>query len=298
MKTKKGILFTVLAACFFGLSAAMAPLTYEEGGCTPVMLTMLRLAVCLPFLLIFARYQKISLPVTQQQGGKLFLLGAVGMGASTLLLNSSFTMMDAGIASTLHFTYPIFVLLGGVLFYRERISKGMIFAMVISLAGILCFMGQGNGVISLSGVGVAVISGVCYAFYLLYLDKSGMSALHPVKANLYIMIAAMAALAVFALFSGQMTIASITPASWILIFLSGCSSLTGMLLIQTGIQYTDSTTASILSTFEPVTCTIGGILWLGEGMTISKLAGCVLVLSGVIILTFWKGRQEKKTDPI
>ncbi len=295
MNQKKGVLFTILAACAFGLGSSLSPLTYGEGGCSPVMLALLRFVVCLPILIVFSLCTKVPLRLERRQLLPLFLLGAIGTGATTLLLNSAFSMLDAGIADTLHFTYPIFVLLGSVLFYKAKITKVKVLAMGISLAGIVCFMFSGSGESTVSSVGivVAIISGICYAFYLLFMDKSGMAEVNPFKTSIYITLFAMVVLALYALITNQLVVSTITPQSWLVIVISGVLSLAGMILIQLGIQNTDSTMASILSTFEPVTCTISGILLLGESLTVMKFIGCVLVLAGVVVLTTYKEKQPE-----
>ena len=299
MNKSKGIFFTILAACSFGVGSSLAPLTYGDGGCSPVMLALLRFVICLPILLLFSLCTKVPLKLERKQLIPLLLLGAVGTGITTLLLNSAFSMLDAGIADTLHFTYPIFVLLGSVLFYKAKITKVKYMAMGISFVGIVCFMfsGSGESSISVLGIVLAVVSGMCYAFYLLFMDKSGMAELHPFKASVYIMFFAMVILFLYALVTKQFILSTVTPKSWLVITISGILSLTGMIFIQLGIKNTDSTTASILSTFEPVTCTISGILLLGESLTVMKLIGCALVLAGVIVLSTYKEKPQPEDHP-
>ena len=41
---------------------------------------------------------------------------------------------------------------------------------------------------------------------------------------------------------------------------------------------------AILSTLEPITSIVVGVLWLNEGLTLLKVIGCILVLLSTFIL--------------
>ena len=55
-------------------------------------------------------------------------------------------------------------------------------------------------------------------------------------------------------------------------------------LFQLGIRYTGAVAAAILSTLEPITSVILGVLVLGELFTTRKIAGCVCILFSVVLI--------------
>ena len=55
-------------------------------------------------------------------------------------------------------------------------------------------------------------------------------------------------------------------------------------LFQLGIRYTGASTAAILSTLEPITSVILGVLVLGELFTARKIAGCLCILLSVVLI--------------
>ena len=67
--------------------------------------------------------------------------------------------------------------------------------------------------------------------------------------------------------------------------LSCCPSLIGVPLFQYGMKRLGGFTSSILSTFEPITTIVCGVLILQEPMSWMKAVGCVLVLGSVLCIT-------------
>lgn len=61
---------------------------------------------------------------------------------------------------------------------------------------------------------------------------------------------------------------------------------------QMGVRLAGGTTAALLSTLEPLTSILFGILLLNESVTIYKLIGCCMILTG-IILTIKQGSKQK-----
>lgn len=65
-------------------------------------------------------------------------------------------------------------------------------------------------------------------------------------------------------------------------------SIIGVGFFQYGVQYVGAQDAAILSTFEPVTSMIVGILVLHESASLSSMAGCILILISVTATAFAK----------
>ena len=70
--------------------------------------------------------------------------------------------------------------------------------------------------------------------------------------------------------------------------LSWRSYLSEWVFFQYGVQYVGAQDAAILSTFEPVTSMIVGILVLHESASLSSMAGCILILISVTATAFAK----------
>lgn len=84
--------------------------------------------------------------------------------------------------------------------------------------------------------------------------------------------------------TGQLAL-HLTGQAWLFAFLvSICASVGAISLFQLGIRYTGASTAAILSTLEPITSVILGVLVLGELFTARKIAGCLCILLSVVLI--------------
>ena len=78
--------------------------------------------------------QKQSFRLSRKEVKTLCLLGIL-FAVSSLTFYTSFHHMDAGIASTLLFVYPIMVAVIMSLFFKERISPVTMFSIILALPG-------------------------------------------------------------------------------------------------------------------------------------------------------------------
>lgn len=295
----KGIVLTMLSSITFGFAFTLGPMTYGAGGSNPVTLTFLRNFLSLPFLLLIVLFLKVDLRVTKNQLKNLAILGFIGNSITTLMLNIAFAHIDVGIVTPIHFTYPIFVTLGCVLFFHEKLSKQKIIALVIAMSGIGCFFIESLNSASfnsstLIGLILAVASGAFYAFYIIFMDKSGLKSESPFKITFYVAIASSIGMFFYGISTNQLVLSSLTTKSWIIsaVFAFLCT-VVALSLLQVGIKHIGASEAAVISTFEPITSVIFGILLLNEKITPIKIIACILIFSGVLILSFAKNNTSE-----
>lgn len=298
MKTK-GIILTMLSSITFGFAFTLGPMTYGAGGSNPVTLTFLRNFLSLPFLLLIILLLKIDLRITKKQLKSLIILGFIGNAVTTLMLNMAFSYIDVGIVTPIHFTYPIFVTLGCVIFFHEKLSKKKIIALIIAMSGIACFFvaalnSTSFGYETLLGLFLSIASGIFYAFYIIFMDKSGLKGESPFKITFYVAIASSIGMLLYGAATQQLVLSTLTPKSWLIsaIFAFLCT-VVALSLLQAGIKHIGASEASVISTFEPITSVIFGALLLGEKITLIKVIACFLIFAGVLILSFAKDKAPK-----
>lgn len=298
----KGIVLTMLSSITFGFAFTLGPMTYGSGGSNPVTLTFLRNFLSLPFLLLIVLFLKIDLRITKNQFKNLVILGFVGNAITTLMLNIAFAHIDVGIVTPIHFTYPIFVTLGCVSFFNEKLSNQKIIALVIAMCGIGCFFVESLNSASfdsstLLGLILAVASGAFYAFYIIFMDKSGLKGESPFKITFYVAIASSIGMFFYGIFTNELVLYSLTTKSWIIsaVFAFLCT-VVALSLLQVGIKYIGASEAAVISTFEPITSVIFGVILLGEKVTPIKIVACILIFTGVLILSFTKDKTSQTKE--
>ena len=221
-------------------------------------------------LLAILWYQGISLQVSAKELWSLTILGGIGNAVTTLMLFIAFSLIDVGVATTIHFIYPVFVTIGCVLFYKERLGLQKFIALLIATAGIACFflgvdMSAGFSGGTFLGLFLAVASGVTYAFYIIYMDKSGLKNQPVFKISFYVALMSSIAMGIFGIGTGELTLTTLTPQAWFIstVFALLCT-VVALSLLQIGIKHVGASTAAILTTFEPITSIICGVTAFGR----------------------------------
>ena len=282
----KGFLATVVSATFFGFIPLMVKVVCSGRGNT-LAAAFYRFALSLPALYIYLKVKKIPMRITKTQLRDIVLITVLGYGGTTLILFSSYNYIPLGMATTIHFTYPVFTILGCVIFLHEKIKKMKVFAVALSFGGILFFY-NADGSVSLPGMVLAFASGMTYAFYTIYLRESSLKDMDSVKLIFCLNTVGAAMMGAVALIAGDFTV-GLTPAAWaVAVFLAVSASFIGVLGYQVGVKCIGPQNTAILSTFEPITSVILGILVYQESFSLRTLLGCLCILSSVIIVAKMK----------
>lgn len=287
----RGFIAVIVSAIVFGLMPFFAKIIYANGG-NPVSLVFYRFFIAIPVLFISIKLNKnISLGISKEEFLKIIVVAVIGYSGTAMLLFLSYNYISTGMTTTIHFGYPMFVILGCAIFYKEKVNYVKAISVLLSTFGIMFFFDRDAGT-SITGISIAFLSGITYAFYIIYIDKSGLKKMHSLKLTFYLCVIAAPIIFAFSLITGNFTI-SITPFGWLLTsILSVGVTLGAVSLFQVGIKMVGPQSAAILSTFEPITSVIMGILVLNEVFSLRVFMGCVLVLLSVIILAAFEKTER------
>jgi drug/metabolite transporter (DMT)-like permease len=278
----------MVSAVAYGISPILIRMTYD-GGATGVSVAFLRI-LAIPVLLAIAWRYRIPLSLTRREAYEVVMSCGVGFGVTTLLLFGSYAHIPVGMATTLHFIYPIMVSVACVVFFRDKLSLPMVFALVMCTAGVLLFMGDMAGV-SAKGVVMALVSGLTYAFFLVYVDKKEIKNMNHFKFSFWLSVMLTLLFGVYGALTGTLSL-DLTPGAWALCTVNSIlCAVVAVTALQIGIQLAGATTASILSTLEPITSFALGVLLLGEGFSATKIIGVVCVVIAVITVSAKKQKQ-------
>lgn len=287
----KGILFTILSAVIFGFTPALASITYGLGN-NSLSMTFYRNLFAIPFLFLILKYKKISLKVEKSEVKSIFIFSLIGVAITTALLYSSYLYIGIGAATTLHFMYPIFVALGCKFIFKEKLGKGKVLSLMLAFIGVVLFMdtkSSGN----ISGALMALISGITYAFYILWLDKKDLVKMNPYKLSFYIVTFTSLEMLVGNIFGGYIEVNLLLKAYILMILCSILASIVGIVSFQIGVSIIGSTSAAIFSLFEPITSVISGVILFNEDINMPKLFGCLIIFISITYLALESGSSEK-----
>lgn len=279
---KKGYIYIALSAIIFGLMPLLTKIIIARGA-TSLTIPFFRVFYVTIVLFFVLKIKKIDLHLEKRDLLSVILTSIFGSGITIIILNESYNYVDTGIATSLHFLYPLFVAILCCFFYGEKIKKKQIISLSFALIGIICFMSKGNG--SLFGYLLAIASGLTYAYYLVKMDKTGLVKMNALKLSFYLALFTTIEIFTMNLFMQEVVFKMDALSYGLLLVLALSSSFLATVLLQKGVLLLGSTRASFICLLEPVTSMIVGILWLNEAFTFNKgLGGLAIIVSLIIFL--------------
>lgn len=281
----KGYILGAVAAATYGLNPLFALPLYAEGmDADSVLFFRYLLAMPLMAVMIVGRGRSF------RTEGHLWLpivLMGIMMALSSLLLFESYNYMDASIASTLLFVYPLMV--AGIMaaVYRERMTVLTGVCMLAALGGIaLLFKGGDGATLSVTGTVLVMLSSLSYAIYIVGVNRPGLRQVPTVKLIFYVLLtgALLFGLKIVLTPGARFT----TPTHW---YMWGCvvalallPTVVSFLCTTSAIQYIGPTPTAILGALEPVTAVVIGVTVFSEHLTGRDWIGLVLIIAAVTLV--------------
>lgn len=279
----KGYLCGIGAAVCYGTNPMGALYLYEDGiNANSVLFYRFALAVVMLGMLMAARRK--SLKVSRRELSLLCALGVV-FSTSSITLYFSFCFMDAGIASTLLFVYPVMVAVIMALLFKERLPAVSVFAIMLALSGIaMLYHGDGGATLSTRGVMLVMFSSLSYAVYIVVVNKSPLR-MSSMKLTFYVLFFGMLTVLTNSFITGLHIQMLTTPRMWSCAFmLALLPTVFSLVLMTISVHETGSTPTAVMGALEPLTAVVIGVAVFGEQLTPRLAAGIVLILTAVIMI--------------
>lgn len=281
MNTKtKGYILGTIAAATYGMNPLFA-LPLYNGGMNPESVLFFRYLMAIPILALMIHARGRSFRVNRREALTLIGMGLL-VAVSSLTLFQSYNFMEAGIASTILFVYPIMVALIMSLIFKEKLSLQTGICLLMALGGIAMLYKGGDGTtLSLTGTILALLSALTYAIYIVGINQSTLRNTATLTVTFYVLVFGVSLFIIRLLTGVELTI----PSKWYLwanlLALAIFPTAISFLCTTSAIQYIGSTPTAILGALEPVTAIIFGITVLGERLTPREAMGIALILIAV-----------------
>lgn len=188
MNTKaKGYLLGAVAAATYGMNPLFA-LPLYKAGMDPDSVLFFRYLFAIPLLGTMLKARGRDFKLHRREIVPLVLLGLL-VALSSLSLFLSYNYMDAGIASTLLFVYPIFVALIMAFGFREKLSPQTALCILLALAGIgLLFKGSDGSTLNITGTVLVMVSALSYAIYIVGVNRPVLKSVATLKVTFYVLL--------------------------------------------------------------------------------------------------------------
>ena len=280
-----GILLCLVSAAAFGAMAIFGKLAYEAGVTTLTLLMVRFVLGAAIFAVVLA-----ARPALRPRGAARrtlaigLALGAIGYATQAGLFFAALRRMDAGLLALLLYTYPAWVTLSGFLLGREHPTPRRLVALALSSAGLVVVLaGASSGDFDGLGAAMGVGAAITYTIYILVADGVG-PALPPLALSTLVCAGAATTFLVVGALAGELRL-GFEAEGWLwLALIAAISTALAIAAFFAGMARVGPSTASILSTFEPVVTVTLAFLAFEERLSAVQLAGAALVLSAALLL--------------
>ena len=287
----KGYILVIISAVIYGTMPLMATHIYAS-GVNPITLTFFRNILSLPFIMLIVKLSGKNLKAPGKALPSISLIALMGSAVTPILLLSSYNFMPSGVATVFHFIYPAVVFIAEFIFLKKKIKGTNILSVALCVAGILMFYTPGQK-LNLTGSAIALLSGITYAIYIILLSEFKHKEISGFVFGFYVSAVCSAVLFLVIMFTKQLALPQ-TLTGWILSVVFAISvNIGAVILFQQGTFIIGGERAAILSTFEPITSVLAGIVFLGEPASTATITGTILVIGAGVLITVSDMKKNK-----
>ena len=297
-KRNIGPLLIILAGIFWG---SMGIFVRKLGtyGFTSVQIVAIRITLAaLVFSIVLFIRDRSGFRITLRDLPLFLGLGFGSILFFTVCYFTAITIMPLSTAAILLYTSPIWIMLMSMLFFREKLNRVKLIALVLAFAGwlialALAFAGcvlvsgiSGEG-ITLVGLLIGLGSGIGYGLYSI-LGTIALRRYSPYTVTTYTFL--FAAAGSWLICSPADMISKFTAAADLPFLLFFCcltalvTAVIPFLSYTLGLRTVEASRAGILATIEPMVATLIGILVFAEPLTLLSGLGILLILAAVVLL--------------
>jgi drug/metabolite transporter (DMT)-like permease len=293
-----GLLLALGGVVGFGFRPVFVKLCYAVEPVSPVTLLFLRMLLSLPFFAAVAWWLGYKdaqsstkrAPLTTKEWAAVAGLAFVGYYLASFLDFIGLQYVGAGVGRLILFMYPTMVVVLSLVFLKKRPTRRELAALAISYAGIaLVVSGQvgapGQDRLFLFGVLMCLASALSYAIYLVA-GSELTRRIGSMRFTAYTMIVSTlpAALQFFALEPVSALDLS-AKLWWTLLGMVVFATVVPSFMVAEALKRVGANQFALIGAVGPVVTVYAGAIGLEEPVTAVQIAGSVLVISGVLLVS-------------
>ena len=289
-----GLLLAIVGSIAFSGKAIIVKLAYRY-GVDAVTLIMYRMLFALPIFAGMAWWaSRGKEALTRNDWLGILGLGFTGYYLASFLDFAGLAYISAALERLILYLNPTLVLILGWLLYKKRMTSRQIGAMALSYAGILLVFGHELSIQSISttdngntawGALLVFGSAVSYAIYLSYSGEmvKRLGSLRLV--GLATTVACLLCIAQFAVLRPLSAMAVAPQVIWLSVLNATLCTALPVLAVMMAIERVGAPLAAQTGMIGPMSTILMGVFILGEPLNAWIIAGTVLVLAGVYMVS-------------
>jgi drug/metabolite transporter (DMT)-like permease len=281
-------LLALAGSIAFSGKAIIVKLGYRY-GVDAITLLMLRMLLALPFFLALSWWaSRGKAALTRAQWLQVIFLGFTGYYLASFLDFMGLQYISASLERLILYLNPTIVLLLGWLLWGKKITRRQMGAFALSYAGVLLVFGHEVKLEGLNvGLGAALVfaSALAYAVYLSYSGQLVQQLGSLRLAGLATSVACFFCIAQFAVLR-PLTLAQVpAPVLWLSLLNATACTVAPVLMVMMAIERLGSARTAQIGMIGPMATIMLGVWLLDEPMNLWIIAGTILVLGGVYLVS-------------
>ena len=187
MNKLNGLLYGIISSASFGLIPLFA-IPAMQHGMDFMNVISYRFLFATIALAVLLKIRKVSFGIEKSDLPTLLLLSFFYLVSSVFLL-WGYKFMPSGVATTIHFMYPVITTLVMMLFFHEKNSLFRTLAILMAIGGVYALSySDSQGETNILGVIIVLISAVGYALYLVTVGQRKNQSLKGLKLTFYVFL--------------------------------------------------------------------------------------------------------------
>lgn len=285
MEVTKGILAILAASLLYGVMPVIVKELLNE-GMTGECIVAWRFGTAFVICAAVAWRKKNFIRISFRQTAAAAMAGIVGFGMTASLLTVSYSYISVGLATMLHFSYPLFVLLYEFFVDRKKIGGLRISAVIFMVLGLAFMIGPDSSNENIwKGTACALLSGVSYAYYVLANKRPALAQMNSLSSMFYILLFGSVFFIGKTVFRRTFTL-PLSFRGWGLAVSLGffCTVLALYFLIY-GIRVLGAANAALLNIAEPLTSVAAGAVIYQDMFDEKTVVGFILIIAAIALIS-------------
>lgn len=286
MKRVKGLLFAALSAATFGLIPLYANQAILDGVNNETILVY-RYGIAGLVYALYLLFRRVDMRLSTGELKEVIFAGVGCYGITAFFLMLSYHYMPTGVATAIHYFYPVVVALLMHFVYKERLGWIVNLGIWLAIAGV-ALLSWTPGDVNWWGLFFVLVSTLTYGSYIVVLNRPVLKRMSPDVLTCYALLFT----ALFYLLLGgvQGKMEFITRPRFLLDMfqLAVLSTILSARLLVSAVKLIGSVPCSVLGTLEPLTAIVIGVFYFQEHLSMLNYVGLVIVLIAVLIVILKK----------
>ena len=238
-------------------------------------------------LVLLSVWRWLHLPLPKKKYWPwIFLTGILQMGLNNIAAQTSMLTLGAGMVSVLNYSMPVFAAVMAHFLLGERLTWRKGAGIVLAIAGMAVLMDVHAGG-DVTAICIGLLSAVFWGLASIFV-KLKLADVNPISLTTWQMVCASLSLLAYTAVVPQGEVVWNAESVLCLIYNGVLASALAFFLWSWILQHIEVSKASVAVLAVPVVGVVGGILCLGEPMTLHIFFGMIMIMAGIYIVVTHK----------